>query len=108
MIGQAERLRALREEPQDRFCVFADCQPGSRVHIQHDAHGQPRPSTEPVTAQRRASNTGVIMVAGQKIALGRIHAGQVVTVHGEQRQQSCNSPWAADEARPSGARLVTA
>jgi hypothetical protein len=41
----------------------------------------PRPATEPVTAQRRASNTGVIMVAGQKIALGRIHAGQVVTVH---------------------------
>jgi hypothetical protein len=41
----------------------------------------PQPSTEPVTAQRRAGNTGVIMVAGQKIALGRIHAGQVVTVH---------------------------
>ena len=41
----------------------------------------PRPATEPVTVQRRASNTGVIMVAGQKIALGRIHAGQVVTVH---------------------------
>jgi hypothetical protein len=35
----------------------------------------PRPSTEPVTVQRRASNTGVIMVVGQKIALGRIHAG---------------------------------
>ena len=30
----------------------------------------PRPSAEPVTAQRVASNTGVIMVAGQKIALG--------------------------------------
>jgi hypothetical protein len=41
----------------------------------------PRPSTEPVTAQRVASNTGVIMVAGQKIALGRIHARQIVTVH---------------------------
>jgi transposase InsO family protein len=41
----------------------------------------PRPSTEPVTVQRRASNTGVIMVAGQKIALGRIHAGCIVTVH---------------------------
>jgi len=41
----------------------------------------PRPSAEPVTAQRRASNTGVIMIAGQKIALGRIHAGHVVTVH---------------------------
>jgi hypothetical protein len=34
-----------------------------------------------VTAQRRASNTGVIMIAGQKIALGRIHAGRIVTVH---------------------------
>jgi hypothetical protein len=41
----------------------------------------PRPSTEPITAQRRASNTGVIMIAGQKIALGRIHAGRIVTVH---------------------------
>ena len=39
-----------------------------------------RPS-EPVTVQRRASNTGVIMVVGQKIALGRIQAGQIVTVH---------------------------
>ena len=41
----------------------------------------PRPSAEPVTVQRRASNTGVIMVAGQKIALGRIQPGQVVTAH---------------------------
>ncbi|MGC1734483.1 MAG: hypothetical protein WA731_17825, partial [Pseudonocardiaceae bacterium] len=41
----------------------------------------PRPSVEPVTAQRRASNTGVIMVAGQKPALGRAHAHTVVTVY---------------------------
>jgi len=41
----------------------------------------PRPSSEPVTFQRRASNTGVIMVVGQKSALGCIHAGQIVTVH---------------------------
>jgi transposase InsO family protein len=41
----------------------------------------PRPSVEPITAQRRASNTGVIMVAGQKLALGRTHAHTVVTVH---------------------------
>jgi transposase InsO family protein len=41
----------------------------------------PRPSTEPITVQRRASNTGIVMVAGQKIALGRIHAGRVVTIH---------------------------
>jgi transposase InsO family protein len=41
----------------------------------------PQPSTAPVTAQRVASNTGVIMIAGQKIALGRIHARRIVTVH---------------------------
>ena len=41
----------------------------------------PRPSLEPVRVQRRASNTGVIMVAGQKVALGRIHAHTTVTVH---------------------------
>ncbi len=28
-----------------------------------------------------ASNTGVIMIVGQNSALGRIHAGQIVTVH---------------------------
>ena len=41
----------------------------------------PRPSTEPITVQRRASNTGVIMVCGQKIALGRAHSHQTVTIH---------------------------
>ncbi|MEV4000663.1 hypothetical protein [Actinomadura sp. NPDC049753] len=41
----------------------------------------PRPRTEPVTVQQRASNTGVVMVAGQKIALGRLHAGRVGTIH---------------------------
>ncbi len=44
------------------------------------ARPPPRPSSEPVTVQRRASNTGVIMI-GQNSALGRIHAGQIVTVH---------------------------
>ncbi|WP_373308271.1 IS481 family transposase [Microbispora siamensis] len=41
----------------------------------------PRPSAEPVTVQRVASNSGVIMVVGQKVALGRIHARAIVTVH---------------------------
>jgi hypothetical protein len=41
----------------------------------------PRPSLEPVRVQRRASNSGVIMVVGQKVALGRAHAHTVVTVH---------------------------
>jgi len=40
----------------------------------------PRPSAEPIRVQRRISATGVIMVAGQNIALGRTHAGQTVTV----------------------------
>jgi hypothetical protein len=30
--------------------------------------------------QRRASATGVIMVCGQKIALGRAHAGQTLSI----------------------------
>jgi len=41
----------------------------------------PRPSTEPVTVQRRVASNGVVMVAGQKVALGRRHAGLTVTVH---------------------------
>ncbi|MFI7681032.1 IS481 family transposase [Actinophytocola sp. NPDC049390] len=41
----------------------------------------PRPTVEPVRVQRRASNSGIVMVVGQKIALGRIHAGQTVTIH---------------------------
>ena len=41
----------------------------------------PRPSAEPIRVQRRASNTGVIMVCGQKVALGRIHQHHTVTVH---------------------------
>jgi hypothetical protein len=41
----------------------------------------PRPSIEPVTVSRRASNSGVIMIARQQIALGRAHAHTVVTVH---------------------------
>jgi hypothetical protein len=41
----------------------------------------PRPSVEPVTVQRRPSATGVILVAGQKLSLGRSHAHTVVTVH---------------------------
>jgi hypothetical protein len=31
----------------------------------------PRPSTEPIRVQRRASATGVVVVVGQKVALGR-------------------------------------
>jgi transposase InsO family protein len=40
----------------------------------------PQPRTEPVRVQRRASNSGVVMVAWQKVALGRIHAHQTITI----------------------------
>jgi hypothetical protein len=52
----------------------------ARLRGARPAGPPPRPSAEPVRVQRRASATGVIMVAGQKIALGRVHAGQTVTV----------------------------
>jgi hypothetical protein len=40
----------------------------------------PRPSTEPVRVQRRESDTGVIMICGQKVALGRAYQRQTVTI----------------------------
>jgi hypothetical protein len=39
-----------------------------------------RPGHRPARVQRRTSAIGVIVVCGQKIALGRIHAGQAVTI----------------------------
>jgi transposase InsO family protein len=76
MFFDPETRELLRTRPSPLTWDQARAMRGARP-----AGPPPRPSTEPVTAQRRASNTGVIMVAGQKIALGRIHAGQVVTVH---------------------------
>lgn len=52
----------------------------ARLRGARPAGPPPQPSAEPARVQRRASATGVIMVAGQKTALGRIHAGQTVTV----------------------------
>jgi transposase InsO family protein len=52
----------------------------ARLRGARPAGPPPQPSTEPVRVQRRASNSGVIMVVGQKIALGRVHAGKTVSV----------------------------
>ena len=52
-----------------------------RLRGSRPAGPPPRPVTEPITVQRRASNTGVIMIAGQMIALGRTHAHRIVTAH---------------------------
>ena len=49
-------------------------QPSDPVPRRPSRRTPPRPKIEPVRVQRRASNSGVIMVAGQKVALGRIHA----------------------------------
>ena len=56
--------------------------PGQVKHLRgvRPAGPPPRPPSEPIRVQRRASNTAVIMVVGQKIALGRIHQHQTVTV----------------------------
>ena len=53
----------------------------ARLQLPRPVGPVPRPSTEPVTVQRRAWATGAILVAGQKIALGRQHQHQTVTVH---------------------------
>jgi hypothetical protein len=76
MFFDPETRELLRTRPSPLTWDQARAMRGARP-----AGPPPRPATEPVTAQRRPSNTGVIMVAGQKIALGRIHARQVVTVH---------------------------
>jgi hypothetical protein len=50
---------------------------------------------EPVTVQRRPSATGVILVAGQKLALGRTHAHTVVTVHVAEHTMTVEFPHGA-------------
>jgi transposase InsO family protein len=52
----------------------------------------PRPSTEPITVQRRASNTGVIMVAGQKVAIGRQFHHHTVVVHVSETTLAIETP----------------
>jgi transposase InsO family protein len=51
-----------------------------RLRSARPAGPPPQPRTGPTTVQRRASNSGVVMVVGQKIALGRVHAGKTVTI----------------------------
>jgi transposase InsO family protein len=51
-----------------------------RIRSARTAGPPPRPSTEPIRVHRRASNSGVVMVADQKVAPGRAHAHQSVTI----------------------------
>jgi hypothetical protein len=52
----------------------------ARLQGTRPAGPPPQPATEPIQVQRRASATGVIVVAWQKVPLGRHHAGKTVTV----------------------------
>lgn len=52
----------------------------ARLRGARPAGPAPQPLDEPVRVQRRASTNGVIMVVGQKVALGRVHAGKTLTV----------------------------
>jgi transposase InsO family protein len=60
-------------------------QQARRLRGARPAGPPPRPSLEPIRVQRRASNSGVIMVVGQKVALGRAHAHTTVTVYVAER-----------------------
>jgi hypothetical protein len=51
-----------------------------RLRAARPAGPAPQPSTDAVRVQRRASNTGIVMVVGQKIALGRAHKHQTVAI----------------------------
>src|SRR5215218_4051318 len=52
----------------------------ARLRGNRPAGPPPRPSLEPIRVQRRASNSGIVMVCGQKIALGRLYRWQTVTI----------------------------
>lgn len=75
MIFDPDTRELLRTRPNPLSAQDLQHVRGTRL-----AGPPPRPTLEPVRVQRRASNTGVIVVAGQKIALGRTHAGHTVTV----------------------------
>jgi hypothetical protein len=52
----------------------------SRLRGVRPAGPPPVASPAPVQVQRRVSTTGVVMVARQTVALGRVHAGKTVTI----------------------------
>jgi hypothetical protein len=51
-----------------------------KLRAARPAGPSPQPSTGPIRVQRRASNSGIVMVVGQKIALGRAYKHQTVPI----------------------------
>ena len=73
-------------DPDTRELLRTRPNPLSPAHVgrlqgARPAGPPPRPRTEPITVQRRASATGVITVYGQKVALGRPSAHATLTIH---------------------------
>jgi hypothetical protein len=54
-----------------------------RLRGARKAAARPAPPSGPVMVQRRVSSRGGIMVATQKIQVGLIHAGKIVTITAE-------------------------
>jgi hypothetical protein len=76
MVFDPDTRELLRTRPNPLTYAQARTLRGARP-----AGPPPRPRVEPVTVQRRVSTTGVIMVAGQVVSVGRGHGGTIVTVH---------------------------
>src|SRR6516162_4273337 len=68
--GELARTMPCPVPPSDRY----------RLRGARRAAASPPPPSGPVTVQRRVSSRGGIMVATQKIQVGLIHAGKIVTV----------------------------
>ncbi|WP_338752430.1 IS481 family transposase [Janibacter alittae] len=73
-------------DPQTRELLRARPNPlgpgqAARLQQSRPVGPVPRPSSEPVTVQRRVASNGVLMVAGQKVAVGRQYVQATVTIH---------------------------
>jgi transposase InsO family protein len=71
---QTRELLRVRPNPLTREQTL-------RLQGARPAGPPPRPRTEPITVQRRVTATGVICVCRQRVSLGHVHAGRIVTVH---------------------------
>ncbi|MGW6496843.1 IS481 family transposase [Nonomuraea angiospora] len=76
MFLDAESRQLLRVRPNP--LIWAKC---LQLRGARPAGPPPVPERSPVTVQRRANAFGVIMVTRQRVSLGRLYVGRVVTVH---------------------------
>lgn len=97
-LTRAPAIRILRGRGSDRRRPAPHLRPANRrapPHPVEPAHPRPgppgpgrpsrrpttRPSIEPATVQRRVSDSGPVMIAGQYVLVGRRAAGRTITAH---------------------------